>query len=111
MRRVRLPVLKEFEKPPFGKKLWTAITLDADKLEMDFDKGARKEPDKKININTMEGGWSFFDELGIYLGYDKPPYSRDTSSGKLLVFDGPSVMSAGQTNRWVPGTFQTLWPV
>ncbi len=94
MRRVRLTVSKEFEKPPFGKKLWTAITLDADKLEMDFDKGARKDPDKKININTMEAGWSFFDELGIYLGYDKPPYYRNTSSGKLLMLDDPSVISA-----------------
>lgn len=95
MRRVRLSISKEFEKPPFGKKLWTAITLDADKLEMDFDKGARKDPDKKVNINTMEAGWSFIDEFGMYFGYDIPPYYRNTSSGKQLILDGlPAIISA-----------------
>ncbi|MCX7965085.1 MAG: OprO/OprP family phosphate-selective porin [Syntrophorhabdaceae bacterium] len=95
MRRIRLTVSKDFEKPPFGKKIWTSITLDADKFEMDFDKGARKDPDKKININTLEAGWAFLDEFGLYFGYDIPPYYRNTSSGKQLTLDSlPNIISA-----------------
>ncbi|MCX7856391.1 MAG: porin [Deltaproteobacteria bacterium] len=92
MRRLRVSFLKEFEKPPFGNKVWASITFDADRLEMDLDKGARKDPDRKVNVNTVELGWLFADQFGIYLGYDVPPSYRNTSSGKHLIIDGPTAL-------------------
>ncbi len=87
MRRVRLTAKKEFDKPPLGKKAWTEIVLHMDRLEMDFRNGSRQDPDYKVGVSTAEGVWQFVDEFSLWLGYDIPPFYRNTSSGRLLTFD------------------------
>jgi hypothetical protein len=87
LRRVRLTGKKEFENVPFGKKAWAEIVVHMDKLEMDFNKGARQDPDYKVGISTAEAVWMFGDEFSLWLGHDMPPFYRNTSSGKLLTFD------------------------
>jgi hypothetical protein len=105
MRRLRLSVSKDFEKPPFGKRLWTQITFDADKLEKSFDKGQRKDTDNDVNIHAVDVGWSIIDEFGFYMGYEVPPYYRYTSSGKYLVIEKPSLLSAAE--KAIGGELQT----
>ncbi|MBU4372844.1 MAG: OprO/OprP family phosphate-selective porin [Euryarchaeota archaeon] len=98
VRRARLYVKKNFEKPPFGKDLWAGISFNMDKLELDFKNGARQNPDTKVKLHQVEAEWTFVDEFGGYIGYNTPTYSRATSSSKMLILDGPSAAVGASEN-------------
>jgi hypothetical protein len=88
LRRLRLTGKKDFENVPIGKKAWAEFVLQMDKLEMNFNKGVRQDSEYKVGISTAEAVWLFADEFALWFGYDVPPFYRNTSSGKLLTFDG-----------------------
>lgn len=92
LRRLRMTGKKDFDNVPLGKKAWAEIVLHMDRLEMNFNKGVRQDPDYKVGISTAEAVWMFADEFSLWFGYDIPPIYRNTSSGKLLTFDWVSTL-------------------
>lgn len=92
VRRLRLTGKKDLDNIPIGKKAGVEIVLQMDRLEMNYNKGVRQDPDYKVGISTAEATWVLADEFGLWFGYDIPPLYRNTSSGKLLTFDWISTL-------------------